>query len=78
VSAGRRSYDAAGRRARVVSRENLVVGLFVVLAFPAALVVDEYTGAPSWAQMAALFVVGIGLPQAVNYALDRSTDDGDG
>lgn len=73
----RRSYDVAGRRTRVLSRENAVIGGCVLLAFPAAVAVDQYIAAPTWAWMAALFLVGVGLPQAVNGYLDRrSTDQG--
>jgi hypothetical protein len=61
----------------VVSRENLVIGLCVLLALPAAFVVDEWTAAPTWLGMAVFFLVGVGLPQAINGYLDRrSTTDG--
>ena len=61
----------------MLSRENAVIGGCVLLAFPAAVAVDQYIAAPTWAWMAALFLVGVGLPQAVNGYLDRrSTDQG--
>jgi hypothetical protein len=62
----------------VVSRENLVIGLCVLLAFPAAVAVDEYTAAPTWVWMAVFLLVGAGAPQAINRALDRRTGRGDG
>ena len=62
----------------MVSRENLVIGLCVLFAFPVAFVVDEYTAAPTWVWMAVFFLVGVGLPQVVNRSLDRRSGSGDG
>jgi hypothetical protein len=62
----------------VFSRENAVVAGCVLLAVPTAVAVDAYTAAPTWAWMAVLLAVGVGLPQAVNRALDRRSADGDG
>jgi hypothetical protein len=62
----------------VVSRENFVIGLCVLFAFPVAFVVDEWTAAPTWVWMAVFFLVGVGLPQAVNGYLDRRSTARDG
>jgi hypothetical protein len=73
----RQVHEASVRTHGVVSRENLVIALCVLFAFPVAFVVDEHTGAPTWLWMGLFFLVGIGLPQVVNRCLDRRSTAGD-
>ncbi|MFB6109014.1 MAG: hypothetical protein ABEJ82_09305 [Haloplanus sp.] len=49
----------------MVSRENLVVGAFVLASLPVAYAVESLTG-PSGAAFLSLLVVGVVVPTAIN------------
>jgi len=47
----------------VVSRENMLVALFALLALLAGTLVASVPGLPEWADIAAVVVVGVVIPQ---------------
>jgi len=54
----------------MVSRENVVIALFVALAFVALAVVSEFTSPASWVGAAVVLVAGVVCPTLVNEYLD--------
>lgn len=50
----------------MISRENMVIALFVALAFVALAVVSEFASPASWVGTVVVLVVGVVLPTLIN------------
>lgn len=50
----------------MVSQENTVIGISILLALVVGAAIYQFTSLPSWVGMAAFIVVGVLVPTAIN------------